>query len=79
MANYYQKFSAKIKYQTAHIKMSSDCQSPGSLFDEAVGIVFNEHGEAHVRALFEKTMETKVRFHKQYQEEQAKKEKQNAG
>jgi hypothetical protein len=75
MASYYSKFLAKIKATTTSgMTITVECPSPIAMLDEAIGMAFNQHGEAHVRAMFEKALERRIQFKKNYE-----KEKQNVG
>lgn len=76
--SYYKKFLAKIKAETSSgMKITMDCPSPIALFDEAIGMAFNQHGEEHVRTMFEKVMERQIQFKKNWENEQLKKAQQN--
>lgn len=78
MASYYSKFLAKLKATTTTgMQITMECPSPIALLDEAIGMAFNQHGEAHVRAMFEKTLERQIQFKKNWDEEQRKKAQQN--
>ncbi len=69
--NYYPKFKAKVQYQTkSGMKGTIDATNPLGLLDEAIGYVFNEHGEEHTRLLFEKTMERRIQGQKAFEEQQ---------
>lgn len=67
--SYYKKFLAKIKATTTGgMQITIECPSPIALLDEAIGMAFAEHGEAHVRTMFEKTLERQIQFKKNYDE-----------
>lgn len=74
MANYYDKFKAKISFQTSSgMKGTAECLSTTGLLSEAVAMAFRAHGEAYVKELFAKELATQVQFKKQFDDEQNKK------
>lgn len=74
MASYYSSFLVKVKALTASgMKVTVECPSPIAMLDEAIGMAFNQHGEAHVRAMFEKTLQRQIASKKLWEEEQLKK------
>ncbi len=80
MSSYYKKFVAKIKATTTGgLTITMECPSPISMLDSAINMAFAQHGEAHVRAMFEKTMEREVQFKKNWDAEQLQKKANHVG
>ena len=74
MMSHYKKFVAKIKATTTGgMIITVECPSPIAMLDQAINMAFAQHGEAHVRAMFDKTMEREIQFKKNWDEEQLKK------
>lgn len=74
---HYTKFVAIIKGETiGGVKLHSECPSPIALLDEAVSMAFREHGEQHVRNMFDAAITRELRY-KVLAETEAAKERKN--